>query len=173
MNESQSQQYCGTDRTIPNLMSDVRHDAATNADADVILSGSGMPQTQLALVRTTPADRRAALVSELDAKLDAPFVPTREQPCQKMRERGIWLANFLGPCGNPIVQAIGSDHRLKAWLPWTEGKQLHEIVDEMAFVLDRIEKRPSPRLTTTIGAALAFPLSAVVADLLGVGARFL
>jgi hypothetical protein len=103
----------------------------------------------LALVSTTPAFDRASLVQELDARLDvpAPFVPTHEHPHQKLRDRGVYIADFLDPQGNPIVQVIGSDHRLKAWLPWTEGRTLTEVVDEMTFVLDRVEGRSLPRLT--------------------------
>jgi hypothetical protein len=174
VNENQSQQYCVRNVPIPNMVSHPRHNAATDADDDADPLGSQlMTAPVLAIVRTTPADGRAALVSELDARLDAPFVPTREQPCQWMRDRGIYIANWLGPCGNPIIQAIGSDHRLKAWLPWHEGRSLAEVVDELTFVLDRVEARPSPRLTTVVTVAVALPLSAVVADLLGVGARFL
>jgi hypothetical protein len=174
VNENQSQQYCVRNVPIPNMVSHPRHNAATDAVADADPLGSQlMTAPVLTLVSTPQADSRAALVSKLDAMLDAPFVPTREQPCQRMRDRGIYIANWLGPCGNPIIQAIGSDRRLKAWLPWTEGRSLAEVVDELTFVLDRVEKRPSPRLTTIVSAAVALPLSAVVADLLGVGARFL
>jgi hypothetical protein len=103
----------------------------------------------LTLVGTTPAVDRESLVLELDARLNAPapFVPTHAQPHPKLRDRGVYIADFLDPQGNPIVQVIGSDHRLKAWLPWTEGRTLAEVVDEMTFVLDRIEGRPSPRIT--------------------------
>jgi hypothetical protein len=105
----------------------------------------------LALHSTTPAVDRASLVLELDARLDtpvaAPFVPTREQPCEFMRERGVYLANFLDPYGNPIVQAVDSQHRLRGFLPWHAGRTLAEVVDQLADVLERAEARSLPRIT--------------------------
>jgi hypothetical protein len=112
-----------------------------------------MPHTATApvlkLYGTTPVVDRASLVQELDTRLDtpAPFVPTRSQPCEHMRERGVYLASFLDPYGNPIVQAIGADHRLRGWLPWHHGEELRDVIDRLTVILERYEARQSPRIT--------------------------
>jgi hypothetical protein len=103
----------------------------------------------LSLYSTTPDDLRASTVEELDARLDAPapYVPTRAQPCEFMRERGVYLASFLDPYGNPIVQAIGADHRLRGWLPWHQGEALRDVIDRLTVILERAEARELPRIT--------------------------
>jgi hypothetical protein len=149
--KQQSHPYCAGEDTVPTLPRDDCHHAATDDDAVAdLLCSAPMAAPQLQLVSTTPALDRETLVLELDARLNAPapFVPTREQPCEEMRERGIRIANYFGPCGNPLVLAVGTDRRLKAWLPWTEGRTLSEVVDELTFVLDKVEGRTSPRLTS-------------------------
>jgi hypothetical protein len=114
-----------------------------------------MPHTATApvlkLYGTTPAVDRASLVQELDARIDAPvaapFVPTRAQPCEFMRERGVWIADILDPYGNPIIQAVDANHRLRGWTPWHEGRTLREVVDQMLVMLERTEARQLPRIT--------------------------
>ena len=77
----------------------------------------------------------------------APFRPTREQPCPEMRERGIYVADWLFH-GNPVIYAVDSQHNVAHWAEWTEGHSYETIVRSMKRWLDMVDPT-GPRLIRT------------------------
>lgn len=88
--------------------------------------------------RSDSLARAQAMTATLDAALSAPphFVPTRERPCPVMRGRGVTIANFYDASGNPVLQAVGEDGRLVAWLPWTEDTTRELVEATLWAILD-------------------------------------
>jgi hypothetical protein len=101
-------------------------------------------ETPLGTLRLHPRSdslaRAQAMTASLDAALSAPphFVPTRERPCPVMRGRGVTIANCFDAAGNPMVQAVGDDGRIVAWIPWTEDRELADVEAQLWAILDTV-----------------------------------
>lgn len=95
------------------------------------------PIRALTLVRDAPAEAIEALERRINAAL--PFTPTRERPCPEMLERGVYVCQWFGPNGNPILVAIQSDGRCVQWLPWREGDSYAMIVAQLWSMLNQLD----------------------------------
>ena len=84
-----------------------------------------------------PRDRLDELVDQIDAALAAPsFTPTRAQPVPEWLERGVHIAPWLDQSGNPVVVAIGANHRVVCWQPWLPGQTYEQVTAGLADMLD-------------------------------------
>ena len=71
------------------------------------------------------------------------FTPTRQQPCPRMRPRGVYLNDTLWN-GQAIVVAVDSRANVVRWEPWTDD--LERVMSELWEHLDKLDPVP-PKLT--------------------------
>jgi hypothetical protein len=109
----------------------------------------------LTLTRSSRSDFRTSLIGELDARLDAPFTPTRERPCPIMKTRGVYLSDSLDDNGNPWVFAVMANGRVAHCIKWREGDSLEQMTADLWDILD--ERDPQITLGCS-SSAVVIPL---------------
>lgn len=86
----------------------------------------------------TPNDRGLSIAVE-SSDPTGTFIPTRERPCQVMRERGVYLSDIFDVDGNPMVYAVDSRHRVAQRVVWRPGETYEEVVRAVKRWLDAID----------------------------------
>lgn len=79
------------------------------------------------------------------------FTPTPKHPCPRMRGRGVYANDTLWN-GQAIIVAVDSHSNVVHFEPWTDEKDLAQLISEMTEMLDRVDP-VRPVLTVCRGDA--------------------